>query len=331
MINLSKNFYGNQKLLDNLYNNFINNSLSNSIILTGPKGIGKTTLAFCLIDKIFKNYKLNINNNNLIYKNYHPNLKYITKELSDKNNKIKNNITINQIRALDNFLNQSSLNQLPKFILIDSADELNINSSNALLKSLEEPNKNTFFILISHQIFNLLPTIRSRCVKFSIDSPTYKDFTKIIKSQNNEINLKNNFFLYDLSNHSPGLALEIYSENIKFVYNNIIHIFSARDLHSDKLINLSNQIVKFTNDEFKLFLILLKFVCIYIIKINLGINNNEQDISNEYSDLFNLAKITPNSITLEILDYISTNEKDFFTYNLDKKIFFLNIFIPVFK
>ena len=158
-----------------------------------------------------------------------------------------------------------------------------------------------------------------------------KIFTKIIKSQNNEINLESNYFIYDLSNNSPGLALKIYSDNIKNVYNDIIQILFDRNMHSVNLINLSNNIGKFTQDEFKIFLMLLKFICIYIAKINLGIGHDNKKISDQYLDLFKLAKIIPNSVILQILEYINENEKDFFIYNLDKKIFFLNIFIPVFK
>ena len=73
MIDLSKELIGNEILIDKLINSFHNNTLSNSIILTGQKGIGKSTLAFNFIAKIFSstltsNSNLNKIQNNLIYK-----------------------------------------------------------------------------------------------------------------------------------------------------------------------------------------------------------------------------------------------------------------------
>ena len=60
-------------------------------------------------------------------------------------------INIDQIRDLIKNINKSSFNDKPNFILIDNTEYLNKNSINALLKDLEEPNKNTFFILINNQ------------------------------------------------------------------------------------------------------------------------------------------------------------------------------------
>ena len=94
MTDVSNNFFGNPEVLNNLYESFVNKSLHNSIILSGPKGIGKNTLAFYLINKIFQSFKLkSYNQTNLIYKNHHPNFKYITKEFNVKTDKTKNNIT----------------------------------------------------------------------------------------------------------------------------------------------------------------------------------------------------------------------------------------------
>ena len=61
----------------------------------------------------------------------------------------KKKIDITQIRSLINNLNKSSINSKPKFVLIDNIEFLNLNSSNALLKILEEPNDNINFILIN--------------------------------------------------------------------------------------------------------------------------------------------------------------------------------------
>ena len=58
---------------------------------------------------------------------------------------------------------------MPRFILIDNIENLNKNSINALLKIIEEPNDNIFFILINNNEKNVLPTLKSRCLNFKIN------------------------------------------------------------------------------------------------------------------------------------------------------------------
>ena len=67
------------------------------------------------------------------------------------------------------YTNKSSFNNKERFILIDNVENLNKNSINALLKIIEEPNENVFFILINNNEKNILPTLRSRCLTFKIN------------------------------------------------------------------------------------------------------------------------------------------------------------------
>ena len=80
---------------------------------------------------------------------------------------MKKILILNQIRELIKVLNKSSFKNEPKFILIDNIEYLNLNSVNALLKILEEPNEDTYFILINNNK-QILPTIKSRCLDFKI-------------------------------------------------------------------------------------------------------------------------------------------------------------------
>ena len=77
MIELSKIFIGNTDLIERLINAFENKTLSNSIIFSGQKGIGKTTAAFFLINKILMNNELTNNNSNFLYNNTHPNIRFL--------------------------------------------------------------------------------------------------------------------------------------------------------------------------------------------------------------------------------------------------------------
>ena len=145
----------------------------NKIILSGEKGIGKSTLAYHIINYILslnedhnydtKYYKINSENKSfkLIKNKSNPNFNLIDVEDGKKN------IDINQIRDLISNLNKSSFNKSPRFVLIDNINLLNLNSVNALLKVIEEPNDNINFILINSNK-RVLPTLKSRCINFKI-------------------------------------------------------------------------------------------------------------------------------------------------------------------
>ena len=195
--------------------------LPNKIIFSGIKGIGKATFAYHLTNYIFSHNEENkydyINNiileNNysfkLVKKNTHPNFFLIT------NDEGKINIQISKIREMINFTNKSSFNDDYKIIIIDNVEHLNINSVNALLKIIEEPNNKIYFFLIHDNKINILDTLKSRCIKFNFLLNSQAK-TKIINL------LLNNDFYNNLNNdfkniyNSPGdlvLLNDFFKEN----------------------------------------------------------------------------------------------------------------------
>jgi len=123
----------------------------------------------------------------------HPDFKILTPEqdaepedgvVSTKKTKKKTQISVTQIRELANFLNLSShQNSGLRIILLHPAETLNLASANALLKMLEEPASGVIFILVTHQIQRLLPTILSRCQKVSMPIPTETESLTWLKEQ----------------------------------------------------------------------------------------------------------------------------------------------------
>jgi DNA polymerase III subunit delta' len=80
-------------------------------------------------------------------------------------------IKIEQVRDLDGFLNLRSHRGGMRVALVHPAEHMNPNTSNALLKGLEEPPPGAVFLLVSHRPSQLLPTIRSRCVALAVPIP----------------------------------------------------------------------------------------------------------------------------------------------------------------
>ena len=120
-------------------------------MLTGPKGIGKATLAY----KIAK----------MVYGNIGDFFIIDQERNIDKDGKPKPDgkvISVYTVRAMIDKMQMSSMSGDWRVILIDSVDQLNTAASNAILKLLEEPPAKTLFLLVVHQLANVLPTVRSR-------------------------------------------------------------------------------------------------------------------------------------------------------------------------
>ena len=323
-----KKVIGFDQEFDSILNKLLENKLSNSLLLTGNKGIGKNYFIFQLIEEYIKKKVISeqINHHlSLLKNNSHPNIMNVKKEIDEKTKKLKNFIIIDQIRKINQFsLETSVIENIPKFILIDSADDMNINASNGLLKILEEPKLNTYFFLISHQPSSLLPTIKSRCLKINLSNHNYDNFSRIIKISNPDIDEETNKFLYDISNGSPGLINEYEFDEILNIFERLINLIINKDPFSDS----NNDTIKFLstldNEKLKVFISFIKFILITINKIKLGI-----DIAKNYlsKNILKIATIS-DKISIDLiqrkLDYLINNENDLFTYNLDKKIFMIN-------
>jgi len=178
--NTQLKLFGYENYFKFFYKLYKRNALPNSVLLSGPKGIGKSTFIYhfinCLLSKDEK-YKYDIDNfiidkNNFSYKliqeGTHSNL-FILDALNNNEN-----IKIDQIRKLILFLNKTTYYKGLKFVLLDNAEYLNINSSNALLKAIEEPLENTFFFIINNDNRKILSTIKSRCIDFKINFNFYE-------------------------------------------------------------------------------------------------------------------------------------------------------------
>lgn len=92
-------------------------------------------------------------------------------------------IKIDQVRALADFMNVSTHRQGMRVVLLYPAEALNTAAANALLKTLEEPPPHTMFLLVSHSLDRLLPTILSRCRKFALSLPLQEEALAWLREQ----------------------------------------------------------------------------------------------------------------------------------------------------
>ena len=83
-------------------------------------------------------------------------------------NENKNKVSIEKIREIKKDLYNSTLDNNPRFIIFDDVEFLNTNVANSLLKMIEEPGKNNYFILINNKRNNLIETLKSRSIETKI-------------------------------------------------------------------------------------------------------------------------------------------------------------------
>ena len=286
--------FGYSKILNELFSLYNSNKLPSKILFSGQKGIGKCTLAYHLINCVLslneensydiKNYTINNNNRSFLLAQNETNPNFTLIDVKPE----KKNIDINQIRNLILNMKKSSFNNKPRFILIDNIEFLNLNSINALLKFLEEPGENIYFILI-HNNSKILSTLKSRCLSFKLflSNKDSLDITKKLIDGNIEdkinLDLINYYFTpgnilrlieffdktdFELKNLKLKQLLEIIikekiykkNDNLKFIIYELIEFYLISKFISIKnnyyfyFINQIDNIKKFNLDEESFFI-----------------------------------------------------------------------------
>ena len=269
--------YGMKNFFNEIITLYNDEKMPNKILLSGKRGSGKSTLAYHLINYILskeEEFKYDLNNFNinpenksfkLLLNKTHPNF-YLIDLLSEKKN-----IDVTQIREMITYTNKSSFNNKERFILIDNVENLNKNSINALLKIIEEPNENVFFILINNNEKYILPTLRSRCLTFKINF-SFEESVNIAnqilgKNILNEINhdlmsyYNTTGEMIDLINFSKEKSINLNDYNLttlisliiennyykkdRFVKNLLINFIELFFLKEYKLSERKNSLLKF--------------------------------------------------------------------------------------
>ena len=214
----SLQLFGLKEYFINFVNLYKNKKLPKIILLSGDKGIGKFTLSFHLVNYILSsnskfpyNYeKLMINIDSPFYKkillNIQENFNYIGNNYSKK-------IGIEDIRNIKKKFNNTPLNSLPRFTILDDVELLNINTANALLKFIENPSTFDFFILINNKKSKIIETLKSRSLetKIFLDHKKQEEvFNNLVKVLNIKSHFSHNFKRYT----APGMLIK-FSEYLK--------------------------------------------------------------------------------------------------------------------
>ena len=178
----TENLVGQEKAEQEFLNACAGGRLHHAWLITGPKGVGKATLAWRIARFLLTSpavgdaglFDAEAKPEDLSSDPRHPaairmralsepGLLLLRRAWDSERGRLKSVITVDEVRRLRNFFSLSVADGGRRVVIVDSVDEMNVNAANALLKVLEEPPSDTFLLLVCHQPARLLPTILSRC------------------------------------------------------------------------------------------------------------------------------------------------------------------------
>lgn len=214
-------------------------------LLTGPRGVGKATLAWRIArfllatplqetDGLFGDLPappdtLDIPESHPVARRLRagaePGLFLLRRGPNDKGDRLSADIRVDEVRRLKSFLHLSAADGGRRVVIVDAADELNINAANALLKLLEEPPAGAMLLLISHQPSGLLPTIRSRCRELRLPPLSPDDLALALTQTDTQV--ADPAALAVLSGGSAGEAIRLANLDGLALYARIVALFGT--------------------------------------------------------------------------------------------------------
>ena len=211
-----KNIYGQDIAIQILQSSIYKEHISPAYLFSGPEGVGRKKTAKVFIQALLDKNALTDITLRKIESNNHPDLLWVEpsyilqgKSISQRKAKSENismkslpQIRLNEIKEIIEFLGRKPLESERSIVIIEDIEKMNESASNALLKTLEEPNLG-LFILITERPEKLLSTIRSRC--------QIVPFVRLSDNQVNEIIQK-----LDITQETKDIPNKIIQELIAF-------------------------------------------------------------------------------------------------------------------
>jgi DNA polymerase-3 subunit delta' len=225
---------------------FARRKLHHAWLLTGPRGVGKATLAWRMARTLRAHppddggllggspppTTLDLDPGHAVARQVlalsEPGIHLVRRGWDAEKKKLRAQILVDDIRALQRFFSMSSFDGGRRVAIVDAADDMNVQAANALLKTLEEPPRNAHLILVSHAPSRLLPTIRSRCRELRLPPLEPDDIARALDLAGTEAG--QGTMLAALAQGSVGQAMRLANLGGPDIYGEILACLSRRPL-----------------------------------------------------------------------------------------------------
>jgi DNA polymerase III subunit delta' len=214
--------------------------LPHALLLSGPRGIGKATLAFrfarFLLAKSADMFGdpgeggLVIDPESGVFHRIasggHADLLTIERAYDPRRRRLRSDIIVEDTRAIAGFFRLTAAEEGWRIVIVDGAEEMNRNAANALLKILEEPPRRALLLLVSHSPGRLLPTIRSRCRRFPLAALPRPVVMQLLGRHRPELAKPEAEALAQLADGSIGRAIELADAGGLALYRSVLDLLS---------------------------------------------------------------------------------------------------------
>ena len=225
---------------------YASDRLHHGWLITGPRGVGKATLAWQIARFLLATPPVETDGlfgappppTDLAIDPEHPvarrvmagseaGLFVLRRPFDEKAKRLKAQITVDEVRKLKGFFALSSADGGRRVVIVDAADEMNVNAANALLKLLEEPPERATLLLVSHQPSRLLPTIRSRCRELRLAPLAPDDMERALTAAECDLTDADPKALSALSGGSVGEAVRLARQDGLKLYADLVKLLST--------------------------------------------------------------------------------------------------------
>jgi DNA polymerase III subunit delta' len=214
--------------------------LHHAWLLTGPRGIGKATLAWRFARFLLAGQAGGLfgapdslevareaPGRALVDARSHPDLFHLRRTMNHDTGRIRNEIVIDDVRGLGEFMHMTPAMGEWRVAIVDAADEMNRNAANAVLKILEEPPPKAVLLIVAHAPGRLLPTIRSRCRRLSLQALSHDTVMQLLADYVPDTKQEERGALAGLAEGSIGRALELSSAGSLGLYREMVDVLAT--------------------------------------------------------------------------------------------------------